>query len=855
MGPYDAVVSALSVRALMFTDVEGSTALVRRLGECYEEVLDRQQVLIRVTAAAQSGEEQSREGDSLFFTFPSATAALATAVDAQCRLEQERWPPDARIRVRIGLHIGEVADTRAGLVGLAIHRAARIMSAAHGGQIVVSGDVVQHAGRLPADTTVRALGTYELRDVGPSLLYQVEHPELQDEFPQLRTRRAAAHNLPAPLTSLVGRVRETSSVISMLSEHRLVTLLGAGGAGKTRMALEVADMARGRFVDGVWFVDLASVVAGSEVTSRVAMVLGVRGGLDEVVTALEDREALVVLDNCEHVLDPVVTLVTQVLRECATTSVLATSRAPLELDGEARYHVPPLQVPRRGAPISEAAATDAVQLFITRARLARADFTLDESDAEAIVELCVRLDGLPLAIELAAAQLRAMSLAELVSRIKDPFEVLVGGPRSAPVRHKTLHNTIEWSFRLLSGDEEHVLQGLASFRGGCSAESAEAVCGADLAAPASVLQLLIGLVDKSLVTAREIDGATRYELHETIREFASGSCSDADREAIGDRHARWFAVLASRLGKGPEAGGEQAWIAHHDVERDNFRAAALWLMVHDPPAALRLLLDIEPGIDLTAQSMWCYELIEQVLPLAAGSPAAYRAHALAELAMSTEQPGEAVALAFASDALELLKEVDDPATECAVRAAVARCRADASGGTPDEREIAAAVAAGDRAGGTYWPVMVRRFLSYRAPPAMAESLCADALRITEQLGLDHFGARLQRDLATIALFCGDGSWALATYREFAAILDADNSCFYALAEGEHGELAVGIHVAEHLSVELVSGPHDPNYAGELHAVVAHLRRLAGDPDGCELALNLADRTLAGDGGSSNDCGS
>ena len=218
-------------------------------------------------------------------------------------------------------------------------------------------------------------------------------------------------------------------------------------------------------------------MAGSEVPSRVAQVLGVHGGLDEVVTTLDDREALVVLDNCEHVLDQVVALVTQLLRDSAMTSVLATSRAPLELDGEARYRVPPLRVPRRAAPISEAAATDAVQLFITRARLARADFSLDESDAEAIVELCVRLDGLPLAIELAAAQLRAMSLAELLSRIEDPFEMLVGGPRSAPLRHKTLHNTIEWSFRLLNADEQHVLRGLASFRGGCNAEARKRCAG------------------------------------------------------------------------------------------------------------------------------------------------------------------------------------------------------------------------------------------------------------------------------------------------------------------------------------------------------------------------------------------
>ena len=350
----------------MFTDIEGSTVLVRRLGVRYERVLDRHQAIIRTAAANRQGVEESRGGDSLFLTFPSATAALETAVDAQCRLEREPWPPDGRVRVRMGVHIGEVAESRAGLVGLAIHQAARISSAAHGGQIVVSGDVLQDAGHLPADTTVCSLGAYELRDVGRMQLYQVQHPTLSRSFPQLRTHRAMVHNLPASLTSLVGRVAETAAVMALLDANRLVSLLGPGGGGKTRLALRVAGSARDRFVDGVWFVDLAPLTPVSDVASRVADVLGVRGGLDDVVAALDDRHVLLVVDNCEHLRDQVSRVVAEVLSRSPATTVVATSRAPLEVAGEARFYVPPLAVPRRGADLREAAATEAVQLFTTR---------------------------------------------------------------------------------------------------------------------------------------------------------------------------------------------------------------------------------------------------------------------------------------------------------------------------------------------------------------------------------------------------------------------------------------------------------------------------------------------------------
>jgi predicted ATPase len=721
------------------------------------------------------------------------------------------------------------------------------MRAAHGGQIVVSGDLVQHAGRLPPGASTRPLGTYELRDIGRVTLYQLEHRELQHEFPALRTKRAVVHNLPVPLTSLVGRVREARAVSTLLDGHRLVTLLGEGGCGKTRLALQVAAAGIDRFVDGVWFVDLAPLLPGADATSRVADVLGLQGGLEGVVSALQDRKVLVVLDNCEHVLASTATLASTLLRGSAATRLLATSRAPLEVAGEARYQVPPLSVPRYGADLHEAEASEAVQLFTARAALVRPGFQLAAQDAKAIVELCDRLDGLPLAIELAAARLRGMSVAELASRVDDRFGLLVGGPRSAPQRHQALRNTMDWSVRLLDTDERCVLCHLATFRGGGDAEGVEEVCGAGCSLRGAVIDAVIGLVDKSLVSPVEVDGATRYRVHEAIREYALGSLSEADLQAMQERHARWFATVASRLRTGPTPGGERGWIHRHEIERDNFRAAAEWLLVHDPPAALRLLLEIEAGTDLTLQSGWWTDLAQRTLEPAAGAPAGDRACVLSHLAWEASGAGLPEAEQMITEAVELLREVKDPAVECEVLATLAKCNTDAAGGELDEAGLARAVEAGDRAGGTYWPVMVRYVLSFRTPPTTAESLNHDALRLAERLGLTYFAALIRANLATIAQFHDNSSLALEIWRSVVLEFDdplsyaAHNAAFYALAEGEHGELAVGLHIAEDFSVRLTRSPHDPTLAAGLHAVSAHLNRLAGDLDGAEAALDKARR--------------
>jgi hypothetical protein len=391
-----------------------------------------------------------------------------------------------------------------------------------------------------------------------------------------------------------------------------------------------------------------------------------------------------------------------------------------------------------------------------------------------------------------------------------------------------------------------VLCHLASFRGGCDVESAEAVCGGGVHALGGVRDVLIRLADRSLVTTVDDAEPMRYRLHETIREFALSSVGETDREAIRERHARWFALLAERLYAGPPPGGDRAWIRRHDVERDNFRAAAERLRVHDPATALRLLVMVEPGMDLTAQWMWCVDLIRDVLPMAGDAPASVRAGALAMLAWVDDDRDAQRATEECAAALDLLPDVDDPAVDCWVLATWAKCHAEA-GGELDEDQIAAAVDAGDRAGGTYSPIMVRYVLSFRAHPPIAERLCTDALNLAERLDLDLFVGLVRASLATIAQFRGDGPAALAMWRQPSPLLDevtlaeGDNACFYALAEGEHNDVAVGLHIAEHYIARVTSSPHDPAAVAALYSAFAHLRRLAGDVDGAELALEISRR--------------
>ena len=418
--------------ALLFTDIEGSTALLQRIGPRYTPLLERHHQIISAAVAGSAGTVQGTEGDSFFATFDSASAALSAAVDAQVALQAEAWPADAPIRVRMGLHVGGVATTSAGLVGLAIHHAARITSAAHGGQIVVSREAKAVTAWLPPDVSLRSLGTHQLRDVGLMQLFQVEHPDLPQQFPALRLKGGGRNNIPAPLTSLIGREQAVAAVQRLLHEHRLVTLTGPGGCGKTRLAVGAASSMVGRFADGVWFVDLAAIADDGDVAASVAVAVGV--DVTSLLSSVADRQMLVILDNCEHVLESSSSVVSEMLEAAPDLTVLTTSRSLLGLPGEQVFSVPPLELPAEGEAPDEAVKCEAVRLFLARAALVRQGYRPTSDELGHIVTVCRGLEGLPLAIELAAARLRTLTARELAQRLDRPLSTLIGGPRGAPAR-------------------------------------------------------------------------------------------------------------------------------------------------------------------------------------------------------------------------------------------------------------------------------------------------------------------------------------------------------------------------------------------------------------------------------------
>ena len=682
---------------MLFSDIEGSTALLNRLGDRYGEVLSAQRALLRAAFSAHRGRELGTEGDSFFVVFESAGDAVRCAVAAQRSLCGYDWPGGVAVRVRMGLHSGEPArHDEDGYVGLDVHRAARIAGAAHGGQVVVSEATRQLvASRLPGGVSVRDLGWHWLKDLeGPERIYQLAAPGLAEAFPPLkslgagvaaaglagvrglpsageraglgfggllrrlrdeagltqdglaeaarvsqravsdlerginRTARkdtavllagalgldgpardlfiaaargrgpaeavlsarqggmrgalAVRHNLPARLTSFVGRERELAAVGGLVGQARLVTLTGPGGAGKTRLAVEVAAAAAGDFRDGVWLADLAGVADARLVPSLVMQALGVRQSgevavIDALGYRLRSAELLLVLDNCEHVLGACADLAVTLLGSAPGLRVLATSREPLGVPGEAVYPVPPLAVPTVRSDAQGLAGAPAVRLFLARGRSAGGRAGAEAASAAVVARICQQLDGLPLAIELAAARTSVLSVEEIEAHLADKFRFLASRRPVADPRHQTLKAAIGWSYDLLSQEERRAFGELSVFAGGFTLAAAAAVCcGGDQAA---ALDLVDRLAAKSLVVAEPAAAGTRYRLLETIRQYAAGCLADVGEAGPArHRHAETFLHLA-------EQERELAVLAR---EQDNFRAALEFTLGCGNPAGPRL---------------------------------------------------------------------------------------------------------------------------------------------------------------------------------------------------------------------------------------------------------------------------
>jgi len=577
----------------LFSDIEGSTQLVQELDSVgYRDLLEQHQRLLRAAFAAHGGIERGTEGDSFFVVFRDAPSAVAAAVDAQHALQTADWPSGHDVRVRMGLHSGEGIRGGDDYIGLDVNRAARISSAAHGGQVLISEATRALSDRhLPSGVALRDLGEQRLKGLAlPERVYQLVVEGLPSEFPPLRSEPARVGHLPARLTSFVGRQPELEEVERLLAANRLVTLVGPGGTGKTSLATECARLVAGGYQDGAWFVALDSVRDPELVPSEIVGALGLRDASgrparERLAENLSRRELLLVLDNFEQVIDAS-GLVGELVGGAPGVRMLVTSRAPLHVAGEQLYPVAPLAVPAQVDPADpahdrldpvELLTVPAVSLFVDRAQQVQPAFRLTAENAAAVVEICARLDGLPLGIELAAARIPLLGAAGIRDRLVQRAGLPASAERDAPARQRTLREAIAWSHDLLDRPGRILFAQMSVFVGGCRIDEAEAVCGPATALGAEVLDTLAALVDQSLVIANPAGDTVRYGMLETIREYAAERlAAQDDGVAIQRRHALAYLALAEANGPGLRTRRRGAVAPRFAAEGDNFQAAVRW---------------------------------------------------------------------------------------------------------------------------------------------------------------------------------------------------------------------------------------------------------------------------------------
>jgi predicted ATPase/class 3 adenylate cyclase len=651
---------------LLLADVEGSTRLWETQPDDMRAAIARLDDTLRDLIEAHHGVRpvEQGEGDSFVLAFARASDAVA------CALALQRAPL-APIRLRIGINTGEIQLRDEGnYIGPTINRTARLRDLAHGGQTVLSGAtesiVLDH---LPADAWLNDLGSHSLRDLPrPERVVQLCHPDIRNEFPPLRVAKdAVAQRFPTQLTSFVGRGAQIDEVRRILARNRLVTLTGAGGAGKTRLAIEIAGVIASEFVDGAWYVDLAPITDPDMVSVALARALGLpdqpgRSSMEMIVRFVGDRQMLVVLDNCEHLLDVCAELAVELLKGCPALTLLTTSREPIGIAGEVTLRVPSLTID-----------DEALELFTDRARLVRADFNLTADNVASVTEICRRLDGMPLAIELAAARVRALSLQEIVDSLHDRFRLLTGGSRTTVRRQQTLRASVDWSHALLTEPERLLFRRLAAFLGGFDLEAAQAISGDGDVERYQVLDLLTLLVDKSLVVAEDNRGRTPYRLLETVRQYAQEKLAESGQaDAVRTLHRDHYLALANAVDAPADAGHEER-LNQADIEIDNLRAAFEWSReCGDTELALQLGCSLYPLWLARGRNREGFTWLRTALDDASRQEItpAVRARALADKASLNAWCGIPPNFDEADEALVIAREVGDPGL--LVRALIAR---------------------------------------------------------------------------------------------------------------------------------------------------------------------------------------
>jgi predicted ATPase/class 3 adenylate cyclase len=658
----------------LFTDIEGSTRLIRKLGrEAYRRVQDDHGHILRDAIAAGQGVEVRTEGDSFFAVFRTPDGALQAAISAQRQLQTHDWPDEGTVRVRMGMHTGEgvLGGMDADYLGLDVNRAARIAAAGHGGQVLLSQatlSLVEHT--LPAGVSLRDLGLHRLKDLEhPEHLHDLAIDGLRADFPDLKSLDVRPTNLPAQRTSFVGRELELVKVTDLLGRTRLLTLTGTGGTGKTRLALKVAADQLERFPDGVFLVDLSAVTNHMFILTEIAAALRVREepGRDLATTLgehLENRELLLVIDNMEQVVEAA-PAIGRLLDAASRIRVLVTSRVPLRISGEQVYEVLPLPLPfpQHIDHLERLVECESVALFLERAAAVRPGFQITQQTAAAVAEITARLDGLPLALELAASRVKILSPIELAALLEERLPLLTGGARDLPKRQRTLRAAIQWSYDLLSPDERRLFARAAAFSGGWTLESAAFVCGPG--ARLGFLEGLESLVENGLVQRLETaDGAIRFRMLETVAEFAGGCLASSDEEDIvRRRHAEYFRDIAEQAEPHLTDEHRTRWLQYFEHEHDNVRAALEWAEKKDDAGtALRLATALWRFWQQRGHLQEGRGRLERLTALpAAKERDAVRARALSALGGVAfwQNDYEAVRRPY-EEAVEIARELEDP---------------------------------------------------------------------------------------------------------------------------------------------------------------------------------------------------
>jgi predicted ATPase/class 3 adenylate cyclase len=749
----------------LFSDIEGSTERWERDREAMAGAVARHDALVRAALEARGAYVFKTMGDAFCAAFARPEDAIAAALDAQRALTREDFSAVDGLRVRMALHTGSASEREGDYFGPAVNRVARLLAIGHGDQVLVSGtatDLLQ--GVMPAQSSLRDLGTHRLKDLArPEQVYQLVAPDLPQAFPALRSLDQLPNNLPPQLTSFVGREGEVAEIKALLEQHRFVTLVGTGGSGKTRCAIQVgADLLDGSG-DGVWLAELAPISDPSLVGSVVAQALNVQGepnrpALDAVLTFLKRKQLLLILDNCEHVIDEARNVVGAILRGCPDVRVLATSREGLNVAGERVHRMPSLPVPSVGDKVTPDVALryGAVALFVDRALASDGRFLLSDENAPHVVEICRRLDGIPLAIELAAARVKVLSPQQLAQKLDERFRVLTGGDRSALPRQQTMRALVDWSYDLLSDDERTLFRKLAIFAGGFTLESASTICSDGAIDEIAVLDMLSSLVDKSLVHAEPADNGTRYRLLESMRQYARERLIErGEYPAMAHAHASAFLAFAEELERLYETTPNRAWILQTEPETENCRAALEWTLTGRGDIAL--------GQRLVSAMKWMWYFF---------APAEGRRwlHAAAET-IDGATPNAVIAKIDVAEAhLDLTLTRRKSSYEAAERA-VSRFR---------ELGDAYGKAEAQRIAGTA--------LLYLGRASESEALLDEALGEAQRLGLRKLIARVMVGLAGVRTLADDIASARGLYAEAIALArTVGDEQMIALLAGNLGE--------------------------------------------------------------------